>query len=58
MAISNISSEATGPIVIEFYIETSGAEGTNGKRSHDKHGSYASRQYLSNTKIVQIVTFG
>ena len=30
MAMSNISSKPTGPIVIELYIETSGAEGTNG----------------------------
>ena len=29
MAISNISSEATGPIVTKFYVEPSGAEGTN-----------------------------
>ena len=28
MAVSNISSEATGPVVTKFYVEPSGAEGT------------------------------
>ena len=28
MTISNISSEATGPIVTKFNVESSGAEGT------------------------------
>ena len=28
MKISNISSEASGPVVTKFYVEPSGAEGT------------------------------
>ena len=29
MTVSSIASEATGPIIIKFYVEPSGAEGTN-----------------------------
>ena len=43
MKISNISSEASGPVVTKFYVEPSGAERTKslseGSRSHDQHGA-------------------
>ena len=37
-------SKATGPVVIKFYVEPPGAEGTKmfiHFRSHDKHGNNA-----------------